>query len=92
MSLEVGPDLALSMQHDAVLLDDISLALIKRISHGVKHSVDADGDLILGYSTDAPTASVDVSLGQVRHVPCLLGRKEDAPQEWCNDSFGHWRR
>lgn len=67
-------DLALSMQHDSVLLNDVSLPVIKRLSKGIKHTVDADNDIILGYSTDSPVASVDINLGQVRlptSVPLL---------------------
>lgn len=60
-----SPDIALSMQHDSILLHDITLPVMKRMAQGIKHTVDADADIILGYSTDTPTASIDVSLGQV---------------------------
>eukprot|EP00892_Ulva_mutabilis_P009614 jgi/Ulvmu1/7024/UM033_0083.1 len=85
MDADNGVDLALSMEHDAVVLDDISLPVIQRLSQGLKHSVDSDGDLILGYSTDAPTASVDVSLGQVnctRWMACARNKLWWMTPEW----------
>lgn len=72
-------EVALSLQQDSILLSEMAdQPLIKRISKGFRHNVDADGDLILGYSTDSPTASVDVSLGQARSyfVPAAATRTQ----------------
>lgn len=75
-SMEPSGPLQHALQGDAlsnstqlgVVIKDMGLSIFSKMPGQWQRTVDKEGDLLLGYITDDPVSSIDVSLGKVRHL------------------------